>query len=445
MKRLLILAVLIGLFCLPMLSHAQDDAPISEETPPEVIQPAPDPLANAPFSEDVLRMLVSTRTDLELLANNLLDTRRPEQWNGSLDIQDPQLAILLRLDLEMLTAHLRGAGNLPAGWFGAVPSTQFAIARDIRHDLELLADATIAPNVRPPGWTGDQPIMRCDRATQGLVMLLERNTNFIVMANPANASYCQQASIEAAQFAEVNLLDLTVLQGGGGGNTGGPVNNETQNPQTNALPAANNGTFYANGTDSWAFLNRYATERVGVIPATVPFEVVARSYANFSRMTVIRGNGFEVFVDYKSTNIPEAVFNTLPNINNHPVTPACQAEWCRAVVRTSGIGGGGSSNVRGLTQVNAGTHMIIHYDGADRDGQTLVRIQLCNKPTGENDKVCQPVTRVTGPDGNRINSIGSVGGLQQFYVPYGYSPTSTQSRNYHTTELWIDSPTTRRR
>jgi len=127
------------------------------------------------FNEDTLGVLIRSRTDLEILADQQLGiSARPEGWSGSLDINNPQLPILIRLDLDLLMANTLGLDNIPVGWFGAQTSTATAIARDIRHDLELLADSLVGPNIRPPGWNGDDPLMRCDRSTQNLVTLLVR-------------------------------------------------------------------------------------------------------------------------------------------------------------------------------------------------------------------------------------------------------------------------------
>src|SRR5689334_24388084 len=95
-----------------------------------------------------LPILISARSDLQLLAINTLGNNLPAGWNDSLDINDPQLPLLIRLDLELLAGALLGADKRPPGWFGTVLSTPYAIARDIRHDLELLAD-TVSPGPRP--------------------------------------------------------------------------------------------------------------------------------------------------------------------------------------------------------------------------------------------------------------------------------------------------------
>ena len=399
---------------------------------PPVITPTPDTAPVQPTDSDVLKILISARTDLELLTTQQLGNTRPPGWSGSLDINNPQLPVLIRLDLEVLMGTLLGVQNRPADWFGAVPSTPFAIARDIRHDLELLADVVIQPSVRPPGWTGDEAIMRCNRSTQSMMRILERNGLFVSDANPAHPLYCQQVETQIGQYAEVNLLNRNVnVQSTASGST--TFNSSNFSGSATALP--NIGL---------AFLDRYATKRVGTIPPSVSFTPVARSFTQFSRMTLIRGDNFEVFVDYKTTNIPAQVFATLPNVNDIGINTVCNASWCQPVTIIPGIGSGRRGTLASTGLVNAGSNMIIYYDGEDRDGMTKVRMELCDRPTSTNEAICEPVTEVILPDGSPALPVDTLGGLSQFYVPYSYTTTSVYSRNFFTVELWIDPPAQRR-
>ncbi len=289
MRRLVYLLFIGGLLLAPA-TLAQDSGPAAAV--PGVI-PA-----------EALPVLVSARSDLELLANSQLGSDRPLGWSGSLDINDPQLALLIRLDLELLLARLLGASTRPAAWFGAVASTPFAVARDIRHDIELLADIVIAPSVRPPDWSGDAPLMRCDRATQNLVALLQREGRFTLTTDPNQPDYCRRAAVEVSQFVEVNLLSA------------------------DAASAARPDGYSANNNQTLAFLDRGASRRAGIIPPAAVFTPLARSYTQFSNMALVRGDGFEVFVDYTSTTIPRAVFEALPDVNTLASAPVCAADWC---------------------------------------------------------------------------------------------------------------------
>jgi hypothetical protein len=295
--RRLITAILIGLVWISP-AFAQDNV-------------TSDQALNTPIPSDVLPILINARTDLEILVTSQLGGERPVGWSGSLDITNPQLALLIRLDLEVLAARLLGADQRPDGWFGAVSSTPNAIARDIRHDLELLADKVIQPSVRPPGWAGDLPIMRCDRSTQNLVRLLEITAQFIVTADPGSLNYCQQVAIQASQFTEARILNpssSTAISSG-------------------AAPA---GSITANGNITIAFLDRNARRSVGVVPPSEPFVPVARSYAQFSNMVLVRGANFEVFVDYTTTTLTRAQFEALGDVNSITPATACDAYWCKA-------------------------------------------------------------------------------------------------------------------
>lgn len=293
---------------------AETDASVipaeSEPAAPTGEVSAPLPSAPPMLDSAVLPILVKARSDLEILANQQLGSERPAGWSGSLDVNNPQLAILIRLDLELLMARLVGLESIPAGWFGAVPSTPYAIARDIRHDLELLSDVVIAPSVRPPGWAGDDPIMRCDRSTQNLVRLLRRSYQFEPTVLPTSADYCQLLAVQVGQFVEVNVLEGSAV-------TAGP-----------AQTAAGTGTENALANIGLAFLDRDARQRVGTIPTTEAFTPVGRSRTQFSRMTLVRGAGFEVFVDYSTTTISEAEFLSLPDVNSLNAQPFCDAAWC---------------------------------------------------------------------------------------------------------------------
>jgi hypothetical protein len=277
----------------------------------EEAAPEADQALDSPIPSEVLPILINARTDLEILVTSQLGGERPIGWSGSLDITNPQLALLIRLDLEVLAARLLSADLRPDGWFGAVSSTPIAIARDIRHDLELLADQVVQPGVRPPGWAGDKPIMRCDRSTQNLVQLLEITAQFVVTADPASLDYCQQVTIQASQFTEARIL-----------NPNAPVG-------TAANAVAPPGSVTANGNFTIAFLDRNARQSVGIIPSGEALIPVARSFAQFSNMVLVRGANFEVFVDYTTTTLTREQFEALSDVNTLTASPACNADWCK--------------------------------------------------------------------------------------------------------------------
>lgn len=456
MSRFVHVLMVIGLLVLiPMLAFAQDVTPtpaappsvqtVVPVTPLAIVSPTPEAVQGTPqftatpslvIGEEV-PILISARSDLELLASQSLGNTRPPGWSGSLEINDPDLALLLRLDLEILATVSISGGERPAGWFGAIPSTPYAIARDIRHDLELLADNLIEPNVRPPGWAGGTPIMRCDRATQNLVGLLERGGVFTLSVDPSAPDYCIQAANTASQFTEANLLRS--IPGG----TGGADVIQAASEASNVDSSDSGGAFVPTGRAAPiggdvvtpAFLDRYATQQVGRIPEGVTFSPVARSYTLFSNMMVVRGVNFEVFVDYKTTTLSEEQFRALPDIDRGEISTVCNADWCTDVLLIDSFIGGVGPGGRQVVSVN---NINYAYDGGDEGNTTLIRVSLCPNPRPSSN--CEPVTQVILADGKQARSTGRVSGEYQWRLPVGHSYTSLRSRSYYTVELWVDPP-----
>ncbi len=266
------------------------------------------------FDEPTQILLIDARADLETLANNVLGVRRPAGWSGALDTMNPQLPLLIRLDLEILAGNTLGADRRPPNWIGAIPSTQYAIARDIRHDLELLADVLLESRSRPQGWVGADPLLRCDRATQALAVLLERSGLFTLDVDPTAADYCRQVANAASLFAEINLLNL-------------PLNVAVFAPPPGA--AAPRGTVQIKTRFAVAFFNRSASRRAGVIPEGTVVRPIGRSPSRFSNMLLVEGEGFLLFVDYNDTTLSTLEFRALPSSEQNTRATFCSAEFCQ--------------------------------------------------------------------------------------------------------------------
>ena len=276
--------------------------------------PLPDVRDQLPNAAEVDSILLAARSDIEVLANAQLGaTDRPTGWNGTYDVTNPEMAFDARLDLEILTDALL-TGERPNGWFGLQATSTYSIARDIRHDLELLADTVVAPNVRPPNWLGDDPVMRCNRSTQALALLLTSRNLYTPITSPGNESYCYDLMIEISTFTEINLLDPI------------PV---TPTPQATVVNAQAQVSII--GASAAGYFDRGATQLAGFIPDGTIVQPVARSYAQFSRMTLVRGDGFLLFIDYQNTTMDVAQFELLPDVNALTVQAACDIEWCGAV------------------------------------------------------------------------------------------------------------------
>ncbi len=297
----------------PPIGQNQAPPQVTEEVVPQVpleeTTPEIDPATEEPQVDSSIQTAVNARLDLELIANGMMNGGRPEGWNGSLDATDAMFAVNTRIDLDLLATTLIGANIRPEGWFGVVASTPQAIARDIRHDLELLADAVSF--TRPATWSGDVPIMQCDRATQVIVQFLELNGVFTLQADPTAPDFCQQATNEATLFMEVNLLA-----------------NPTPNSNLSLQGVAVSGDTVIASEFAASFLDRGAARRSGTVPNDTPFQVVGRSPSQFSNMLLIRGDGFEVYVDYQFTSISEEAFQFIEPIDEETVDTFCTARWC---------------------------------------------------------------------------------------------------------------------
>jgi hypothetical protein len=318
----------------PPITPGTIDAPpgVTPGVPPVIITTTPDasiPTIDPAFTEDPTEeagaettpepiddaalLALNVRSDLELLANALLEGSRPDGWSGSSDLTDPQIGLLARLDLETLAVVQLGEQR-PDDWFGAVPSSLYAIARDVRHDLELLADTLLGAGQRPIGWIGGPPIMRCDRSTQALVDLLTLNGLFNLTADPAAPDFCAQAAVEASVFTEQTLLANPFTNGS-------LLAPESQSAPTDAI---------VNSDFAVAFFDRSALERAGVIPNGTPFQPLGRSPVQFSNMMLISGEGFTLFVDYQATSVTTEQYEALTNVDTINVELFCAAEWCGA-------------------------------------------------------------------------------------------------------------------
>ncbi|MEO8395429.1 MAG: hypothetical protein ABI700_20720 [Chloroflexota bacterium] len=274
--------------------------------------PTPTPIPLGVEQSEALPILINARADLELLANTAIGSaQRPIGWSGSIDVSDPQLPLWIRLDLENLTGAIMGADQRPAGWFGVVPSIPLAVARDIRHDLELLADTVIgAAGIRPAGWKGDDPMYRCDRATQALFTLL-KSRGISVTVDFTKANYCEVATLAASRYVERQILQPP------------PAVSANTTTTSNQLRYP----FQADNPFVVAFLDRKARHKIGVLPPGTGFQPLARSYVGFSNMMLVQGDNFAVFVDYTTTTVSEEEFSLLPDITGEGST-SCEAVWC---------------------------------------------------------------------------------------------------------------------
>lgn len=272
------------------------------------VEATPIPVATQVFQPEVQNILIQVRLDLELTAQEAIGAERPIGWSGSLDIENPQLPLLTRLDLELLAAQTYGIDSRPENWFGAVSSTHEAISRDIRHDLEILADDVFG-ETRPADWAGSNPLYHCDRATQALVSLLDKNGLYTLTANPLSPEFCRQVEIEISRFVEVNLLNTDIRIDQEGVSIPAEVTIET--------------------TIAVAFYNTSASQRAGLIPVLTGITPIGRSYLGFSNMTLVQGEGFLLFVEWQNTSLTQAEWRSLPDVADIEFEVSCSTLWCQ--------------------------------------------------------------------------------------------------------------------
>ncbi|MCK6578304.1 MAG: hypothetical protein L6Q98_09395 [Anaerolineae bacterium] len=304
-RRLFAAALLIGLsLSTPIL--AQDAPTATPETAPP---PAEEAGTLGLEQSAALPILLAARADLEIIATQAIGTaQRPLGWNGDSDPTNPDLPIQIRLDLELLAGTVLGEGR-PEGWFGVVATVPIGIARDIRHDLELVADSVMGvTTIRPAGWQGDSPIYRCGRATQAILIMLEKD-GLTIPVDPTQPDYCQKAEIDAAVWVERNVLQ--------------PLRARTLNVDTNAAYP-----FLADSAFVVAFLDRDARQKIGVLPQGAGFNPLGRSTVGFSNMTLIEGDGFRVYVDWTTTPLTQGQFEALPDFDTISDPIYCDADWC---------------------------------------------------------------------------------------------------------------------
>lgn len=283
-------------------------------------QDEPTPIPLSLDAAEALPTVVAARSDLELLANEAFGNgNRPPGWSGSLNVSDPQLPLLVRLDLENMAGQLLAPDERPIGWFGIVTSSPQAVARDLRHDLELLADLVMnAATLRPAGWRGDDPIMRCSRASQALVGLLGRS-GFAVNLDFAQPGACEQLEIEVSRFVETTIITPP---------TSPEVGSSAGNEVVQGSGEVTANPFQVDSLFVTAFGDRLARERLGVMPIGTGFRPVARSYTAGSNMMLVRGSDFQVYVDYTVTTVPRNDFLALPNVDSVGGVVSCNAPWC---------------------------------------------------------------------------------------------------------------------
>jgi hypothetical protein len=155
--------------------------------------------------------------------------------------------------------------------------------------------------------------MRCDRPIQTLIFVLERTASYKLSVDPLSPDFCRLAELQATSYAEANLLPNRKAASG------------------SSAAAAANGAVQINSPYAVAFLDRFGRRPTGSIPLGETITPVARSYTQFSKMMLVRGNGFEVFIDFSASTVSANQFAALPDVNNVATQTSCTVSWCKSV------------------------------------------------------------------------------------------------------------------
>lgn len=258
---------------------------------------------------DLAMILNNLRSDLESFATQQLGGTRPIGWSGETNLSNPEFVMLLRLDLEFLAGDLLGSDVRPGGWMGPVAGTTMSIAFDVRKDLELLVK-TINLGQPIAGWIGASPLASCSRLTVMLVEYLISNTNYSLNVDPTVSDFCLAVENDTTRYL------------GDHPDIARPGEEKPQEPVQSII------THFVQGDFSLLFSDRSGSGKLGLIPKLTPFVPVARSYAEYSNMMLVRGEGFEGLVEYPFTSINRQEFQQLPNIDDFTISPYCTAYWC---------------------------------------------------------------------------------------------------------------------
>ncbi|PJF21020.1 MAG: hypothetical protein CUN56_13205 [Phototrophicales bacterium] len=394
-------------------------------------------------SAQLPQQVLAVRGDLERLADEVLGlSTRPIGWTWSQgdDENSPTLADDLNADLNNLADTQIGRDQRPPGWVFFVPDSLAAAYRNLRFNLELLADTLLGEDVRPFGWQGEDPLNRCEPATQALTFIAQINYGFTIDETLQNASdFC-------------NIVDFT-------------VNSLTENPPQPTeedIEDAADREFSAESLNAFSYLDVGATQYMGIMPRGTEFRAWYRNYGE-SNMMFVTGDGFGLYVDRRWTTLDPDIYARLPTLEGVRPLTFCETLWCNGPGPTPTptndgplvalLRGDGTTPVapppsadqireEGRTQVSW-NHIRVTYllDRVDL-GVVQVALEICAEPAQIS---CEPVVRVFDNNlGVNKPVISQFQGLNVYEMPYGYSSSFViEGVNYVSPDIWISDPTIR--
>jgi hypothetical protein len=154
--------------------------------------------------------LLNLQSDIEVLADEVFGTERPEAWTNNEDVESPLFVADLWVNNELLADAVLGGGVRPEDWFGATSSNPDFLSRNVRHDLEILADQIFGDGrTRPETWIGARPVYRCSRSLQNLLRILDTTFNTRPTTPDSVVDYCGSVTNELRDTILPSLLQNT--------------------------------------------------------------------------------------------------------------------------------------------------------------------------------------------------------------------------------------------
>lgn len=389
--------------------------------------------------ENVPSLLLAVRGDLERLADEVLGVNvRPGGWIDTIDVDDPAFNADLVSDIELL-ADVVLDNRRPDAWIISGGASGVASLRTYRFNLELLADRALGIGTRPNNWEGQSQIFRCTPEIQNLVTLVQRTYPFELPATDAiGPEYCIIVRV-SVNFAVENP----------------PTAEELEELAVDATEFQ----FTAESRNAFAYDNQSATVYFGVLPWGSEFRAWYRNFGG-STMMFVSGEDFAIFIDRRWTTMPEEVFETLPTLDGVLPLTFCDANWCNGPAPTPTPTGSGPI----LDIINSGTEPAVSAPivtpDADTTGKQLVNwnyvrvnyllfredvasvqvtLEICTEP---NQVVCEPVNSVFNTlTGQGVPIVSQSGGLNVYQLPYGYRTEFTiEGETLYSNDVWLNDP-----
>lgn len=398
--------------------------------------------------ESVPAKLLAVRGDLERLRDEVLGVNvRPVDWVGNLDEDSPAFIADLDSDLELL-ADIILDNQRPNEWVTVGLASESAALRNLRFNLETLTDRALGITVRPNGWQGETDLIRCAPDTQNLVGLVQGLYPYDLPDDNDNvAEFCALARLTANIAAE---------------NPPPPEILDEVEAEEEAL------RYTAESRNAFSYLDQAAVEYMGVLPWGTSFRAWYRNFGG-STMMFVSGDDFAIFIDRRWTTMSQEVFDALPTLEGREPLTFCDAAWCNGPAPTPTPTGSGPI----LDIINLGTqpaesapivtpdadtgglelvswnHLKVTYEFFREDeGTAQVTIQLCRTP---NQVICEPAISVYNTalsqglpviSQKSVNVNGEVIALNVYELPYGYSNNIflIEGETLYSRDIWLNDP-----